>query len=120
MELDIPQGANGSIDKPKINIEVIVRKNRLEIGNGVGIIAKLPKVDGNYNISKLSKHMQKIKKNYPDKTDATILIEENIEYEDMVKVMDAVRVAELKKDGVEKPELEKVALFPDMSLGEAP
>ena len=118
MELDIPQGAEGSLDKPKINIEVILRNNRLEVGNGVGVIAKYPMVDGKYDIAKLSGSMQKIKSNYPDKTDATILIEEEIEYEDMVRVMDAVRVAEIKQDGTD--EIKKVVLFPDMSLGEAP
>lgn len=118
MELDIPQGANGSLDKPKVSIEVILRKNRLEIGNGVGVIAKIPMVDGKHDIAKLSSHMQKIKANYPDRTDATILIEEDIEYEDMVRVMDAVRVAEIKQDGI--AELKKAVLFPDMSLGEAP
>ena len=62
--------------------------------------------------------MQKIKGNYPDKTDATILLEPDIEYDQMVRVMDAVRSAEIAQDNSE--ELQKVALFPDMSLGEAP
>ena len=118
MELDIPQGAAGSQDKPKINIEVILRENRIEIGNGVGVVAKLPKADGKYNISKLSKQMQRIKDNYPDKLDATILVEQEIEYKDMVIVMDAVRVAEVKQEGTD--EIKKVVLFPDMSIGEAP
>ena len=118
IELDIPQGAAGSDDKPKMTIEVILRENRLEIGNGVGVVAKMSKVDGKYDIAKLSAHMQKIKANYPDKTDATILVEQEIEYKDMVMVMDAVRVAEIKEEGVE--EVKKVVLFPDMSMGEAP
>jgi len=118
MELDIPAGAAGSLDKPKVTIEVIVRQDRLELGNGQGVIARLPNVDGKHDIVKLSDYLQKIKGNYPDKTDATILIEENIEYNQMVRVMDAVRSAELKQEGIE--EVQKVALFPDMSLGEAP
>ena len=81
-------------------------------------MARIPKQDGKHNIAKLSSHMQKIKTNYPEKTDAIILIEPDIEYEDMVRVMDAVRVAELEQVGTE--EIKKVALFPDMSLGEAP
>jgi len=118
MELDIPSGAAGSNDKPKITVEVILRKDRLELGNGVGVIAKIPNVDGKHDIAKLSDFLQKIKGNYPDKTDATILIEPDIEYTDMVRIMDAVRSAELKQEGSE--EMQKVALFPDMSLGEAP
>ena len=118
MELDIPSSTGGAVDKPKVSIEVIMRKDRLELGNGQGVVAKLPNVEGKHDIVKLSDYLQKIKGNYPDKTDAIILIEETIEYEQMVRVMDAVRSAELKQEGSE--ELQKVALFPDMSLGEAP
>jgi biopolymer transport protein ExbD len=118
IDLDIPSGAAGADDKPKVSIEVIMRENRLELGNGVGVIAKIPNVDGKYDTAILSGYLQKIKSNYPDKTDATLLIEPDIEYSQMVRVMDAVRSAELKQEGTE--ELLKVALFPDMSLGEAP
>lgn len=118
MELDIPSGASGSQDKPKVVIEVIIRKNRLELGNGQGIVARLRNVDGKHDLAKLSDYLQKIKGNYPDKTDATILLEPDIEYDQMVRVMDAVRSAEIMQPGSE--ELQKVALFPDMSLGEAP
>lgn len=118
MELDIPAGNSGSDNKPKVTIEVIVRKDRLELGNGQGVIARLANVNGNYDLEKLSGYLQKIKGNYPDKTDATILIEPDIEYDFMIQVMDTVRMAELSQEGSE--ELQKVALFPDMSLGEAP
>ncbi|WP_455207589.1 ExbD/TolR family protein [Kaarinaea lacus] len=118
MELDIPSGTGGAADKPKVTIEVILRQDRLELGNGQGVVARIPNVDGKHDIAKLSDYLQKIKGNYPDKTDATILIEENIEYDQMVRVMDAVRSAELAQDGSDV--LQKFALFPDMSLGEAP
>ncbi len=118
MELDIPAGNSGADNKPKVTIEVIVRKDRLELGNGQGVIAKLANVNGKYDLNKLSGYLQKIKGNYPDKTDATILIEPDIEYDYMIKVMDAVRTAELPQEGSEEPL--KLALFPDMSLGEAP
>lgn len=118
MELNIPSGSGGATDKPKVTIEVILRKDRLELGNGQGVVARMENVEGKYDIAKLSGYLQKIKGNYPDKTDATILIEPEIEYDNMVRVMDAVRNAELKQEGTE--EKLKVALFPDMSLGEAP
>ncbi len=118
MELDIPSGAAGPVDKPKITVEVIIREDRLELGNGQGVIARMPNVNGEYDLAKLSDYLQKIKGNYPDKTDATILIEPNIEYDYMVKIMDAVRSAEIQQGG--NGEKQKVALFPDMSLGEAP
>ncbi|MEJ2653181.1 MAG: biopolymer transporter ExbD [Gammaproteobacteria bacterium] len=118
MELNIPAGAGGAVNKPKVTIEVIARKDRLEIGNGRGVIARLPNIDGKYDLAKLSKYLLKIKANYPKKTDATILVEPNIKYDNMVKVMDAVRVAEIKQEG--EQDVENVPLFPDMSLGDAP
>ena len=118
MELDIPSGADGAAEKPKVNVEVILRMGRLELGNGLGVIAKIPNIDGRHDIATLSAHLQKIKGNYPDKTDATILIEPDVEYDQMVRVMDAVRSVELEEEGSE--EIKKAVLFPDMSLGEAP
>lgn len=118
MQLDIPAGSGGAANKQKVVIEVVIRKNRLEIGNGKGVVARIANVDGKYNLDKLSKYLMKIKANYPKKTDATILIEPDIKYDYMVHVMDAVRSAEVKQNGSEEPE--KVALFTDLSLGEAP
>lgn len=118
LELNLPQGAASSSDKPKITVEVIIRKEKLQIGNGRGVIASFPKVDGKYDVEKLSNYLVKIKKNYPDKTDATILIEPEIEYNYMIMVMDATRSAELELEGTN--EKKKVELFVDMSVGEAP
>lgn len=88
----------------------------------------MPKVDGTYDIPRLSTYLQKIKKNYPDKTDATVLMEPELEYEYLVKVMDAVRSAERippSKTLIDleiKPNvpLEKVVLFTNISVGDAP
>lgn len=118
MELDIPAGAGGAVEKPKLTIEVIVREKGLEIGNGKGVVASIPKAEGAYNLKKLSEHLLKIKGNYPEKTDATILLEPDIEYDYMIKVMDAVRSAEIIKEG--QPLIQKAELFPDMSIGLAP
>lgn len=118
MELNVPSGAGGAADKPVVTIEVIIREKGLEIGNGKGVVARLPKVEGKYDVAQLSEYLMKIKKNYPDKTDATILLEPDIEYDYMILVMDAVRAAEIVPEGGTEPT--KAELFPDMSLGEAP
>jgi len=118
MELDIPAGSGGASNKPKTVVEVIVREKRLEMGNGQGVIARIANVDGKYDVAKLSSYLLKIKNNYPEKTDATILIEPDIEYDAMVLVMDAVRSIEIPQG--EEQAVQKMALFPDMSLGDAP
>jgi len=119
LELNLPtsSGAN-TPTKIKLNIEVIVRENGLEIGNGRRVVARFPKVENEYDFTSLSKHLLEIKRNYPDKTDATVLMEPDIEYELLVHVMDAVRIAEVSQsaEGI----FDKVALFPDISIGDAP
>ncbi len=129
LELDVPTGGGGAQDKPKLVLEVIVRKKGIEIGNGKGVIASMAKVDDQYDIKRLSKYLQKIKKNYPDKTDASVLMEPNLEYEYLVKVMDAVRSAEIMPERNEtlidlqiRPDIspEKVILFTNISVGDAP
>jgi biopolymer transport protein ExbD len=118
MELDIPDGSGGAVDKQVVTIEVIVREKFLEIGNGKGVVANIPKVNGAYDVQRLSELLMKIKEKHPDKTDATILLEPDIEYDYMIKVMDAVRSLEMKPLG--QTEIVKAELFPDMSIGMAP
>jgi biopolymer transport protein ExbD len=118
IELDIPQGAGGAVNKPVVTIEVIVRDKFLEIGNGKGVVANIPKVNGAYNLQRLSELLMKIKENHPEKTDATVLLEPDIEYDYMVKVMDAVRSLEMIPPG--QTEIVKAELFPDISIGMAP
>jgi biopolymer transport protein ExbD len=142
LELNLPMAAAAnSAVKPQVTIEVIVRKSKLQIGNGKGIIASFPKVGNKYDVERLGRYLLKIKGNYPDKTDATILLEPDIEYETMVLMMDAVRSLELKPKTVEqttpetpetletpetpkKPvmiaDIQRIELFPDMSIGDAP
>ncbi len=141
-ELSMPSSAGPSEpNKPKISIEVIVRKNALEVSDGGRTVARFRNTEeGKYDIGKLSDYLVKIKNSYPDKTDAVILMEPNIEYDHLVTVMDAVRVVELKKKGNNSSgsqadeqtggqqaeptgavaEPEKMVLFPDISIGDAP
>ena len=52
------------------------------------------------------------------KTDATVLMEPDINYNTLILVMDAVRAAEvIQGDSHEKQEIE---LFPNISIGDAP
>lgn len=119
MELNLPTAAGGAApDKPQVTIEVIVRKSALQIGNGRGVVASFPKIDGHYDLKRLSGYLQKLKNRYGQKDDATVLIEPDIEYEDMIHIMDAVRGAEIKQPG--EDEIKKIELFPAISIGEAP
>lgn len=120
LELNLPTGAGDAskADKPRMSVEVIVRDKGLEIGNGKTVIARFPKVDDEYDMETLSKYLLEIKSKNMDKKDATVLMEPEIEYNNLVAIMDAVRVAEVVQG--DDPEPQEIELFPSISIGDAP
>jgi len=119
MELSIPENAGRrALNKPNLNIEVIVRKAGLEIANGMSVEAAIPKKDGQYDMDLLSKMLVRLKKRYPAKEDAVVLMEPQIEYDYLIQIMDAVRGTRVKTEG--SKEARKMVLFPNISIGDAP
>lgn len=119
LELDLPTAASGApSSKPDVTIEVMIRKTRLEVGNGRKVLVSIPKTGPKYDLRKLSEALLTIKKSHGDKEDATILVEPDIEYDDVIHVMDAVRVIEIKQPDSELTQ--KISLFPAISIGDAP
>lgn len=100
-----------------ITIEVVIRDLGLEISDGSRVVAAIPKKDGEYDIGKLSEMLSRLKARYPEKEDATILMEPKIEYDYIIQIMDAVRSTE-KTPG--SAAAERVELFPKVSIGDAP
>ena len=80
--------------------------------------AAIPKKDDNYDIELLSKMLVRLKEQYPEKQDATVLTEPTIEYDYLIQVMDAVRSADVRAEG--SKEVKKIVLFPNISIGDAP
>jgi biopolymer transport protein ExbD len=119
-ELNLPTEAAGGAkqDRPQISIEVIVRKDKVQLSDGSKITATIKNVDSKYDIPKLSQQLLALKKSHPEIMEATLLVEPDIEYDDIIHVMDAVKVAERKK--LDSEELERTVLFPQISLGDAP
>jgi biopolymer transport protein ExbD len=118
MELSVPTGAGGAASKPNFSIEVIVRKAGLEIANGKSVEAAIPNIADKYDLKKLSEILLRLKAQYPEKDDATVLMEPKVEYDFLIQVMDAVRGAEVRAEG--SKEVEKIVLFPKISIGDAP
>jgi len=119
MELSIPTSAGGAAaGKPAVNIEVIIRKGGLQIADGSTVQATIPNKDGEYDLAQLSRLLVRLKDQYPGKQDATVLTEPTIEYDHLIRVMDTVRVADVRKEG--RRQVLKIVLFPDISIGDAP
>ncbi len=119
MELSVPTSAGGAVTSaPNFAIEVIVRKLGFEIANGSSVEAAIPKKEGEYDMEMLSAMLLRLKAQFPEKEDATVLLEPDIEYDYLIQIMDAVRGTEQKVEGSE--EVQKIVLFPDISIGDAP
>ena len=145
MELSLPTGGVSSADsKQQLVVEVIVREKGLEISNGKQVLARFPLLkeedvasdnidDGSvgsddfdtsqlYDLKLLRQYLTKIKTQYPDKTDALVLMEADIEYRVLIRIMDAVRSTFVRQQGAEGEAdvMQQVVLFPDISIGDAP
>ncbi len=119
MDLSIPTQAGGTaVNKPNFSIEVIVRKAGLEIANGSSVEAAIPKKDDKYDLEMLSKMLTRLKAQYPEKEDATVLMEPDIQYDYLIQIMDAIRGTNVREEG--SGEIKKIVLFPKISIGDAP
>jgi biopolymer transport protein ExbD len=119
LELNLPPASSGEVNKqtPELALDVVVRQNALEVGDRHGgLIRRLENTADGYDLAQLSELLQQIKARYPEKLDASVLLESDIPYDSLVQVMDAVRVGEVSQDG----ESVMTELFPEISIGDAP
>jgi biopolymer transport protein ExbD len=119
LELKLPSSTPDFKEPPPgLNLEVIVRHELLQIADrATGPLRTLPNLpDGGYDLQGLTEYLQFVKSRYPDKTDATILLERDTPYDTLVQVMDRTRIAEVNA-GLSTVQAE---LFPDVSIGDAP
>jgi len=102
---------------PGLELEVIVRKDLIQVSDrNSGPLASFPKTGADYDYPGITEYLQRVKAKYPDKVDATMLLESDIPYDTLVQVMDTVRTFEVK-DGVRIVQAE---LFPQIAIGDAP
>ena len=117
LELNLPGADSAVPDLPEgLNLEVVIRQDKIEVADrGTGLLKSLPRQGETYDLKGLSDYLQLVKSKYPDKLDATILLEQEIQYDTLVQVMDTVRVFQVPDSQWAMGEL-----FPDVSVGDAP
>ena len=100
--------------------------DELELGDGNKILSRYKKSSSGYDLDGLSAALVSIKDKNPQKTDATILLERKIQYDHLVAVMDVVRAMQPDDSGDDEDAkdddsaAERIILFPDISIGDAP
>jgi len=149
VELDLPSSTSAAVTAPTFRLEVIVREEGFELTNGTALIATIPKLEGEYDVKALAELALSLKRDYPDADDASVLLQPQIPYDNLIQVMDAIRSAELPAESellaglnplvspsAEEPRPEaamaadaevvvvprtvRVALFTDIAVGDAP
>ena len=119
LQLNLPGSSSepAAPEEQVFQLEITVRQGQIEVGDrNVGALGIYPNGAGGYDYEALSKKLSEIKKRYPSKTDASILLEPDISYDTVVQVMDRVRVM----DTVTDTAVVRTDLFPDISIGDAP
>jgi biopolymer transport protein ExbD len=120
LELNLPTSQVEEQDdsEPEFMLEITVRDASIEVGDrNQGMLTNIESDGEDYNLEKLSEYLVSVKEKFPTKTDATLLLEQDIAYEVLVQVMDTVRVVE---ELDEEEQVFKAELFPEISIGDAP
>jgi len=121
MELKLPKDGGPAVDLPPgLVLEVVLRRTGLTVQDRKsGVLPKgvFPRAEAGakYDLAGLSTFLQQVKAQFPDKTEATLLMEPEVPYDELVQVMDTVRATEQKQGG----RFVQLPLFPDISLGDA-
>jgi biopolymer transport protein ExbD len=121
LELNLPGSSSEPVDPQEqtFQLEIIVRQDKIEVGDrNQGLLGIYPNAEDGFDYVALAEKLLELKERYPTKTEASILLEQDIAYDTLIQVMDTVRVAlEInEEDGV----IERSDLFPDISIGDAP
>ena len=121
LELNLPGSSAEPVDPQEqtFQLEVIVRQEKIEVGDrNQGLLGVYPNSDEVYDYAALADKLMQLKERYPTKTDAAILLEQDIAYDTIVRVMDTVRISQ-EIDELEG-RIDKRDLFPNISIGDAP
>ena len=118
LQLNMPAAQTEFRDPPPgLQLEIMVRKDLLQVADrNSGPLATFPNTAGGYDYDGMTEYLKRVKAKFPEKTDASILLESDTPYDILVQVMDRTRVFEVTQ-GLNTVQGE---LFPDISIGDAP
>ena len=118
LELNLPAPNSSVPELPKgLQLEVIVRENTIEVADrNTGLLQRLPDTAQGKDFEGLSNYLRRVKIRFPEKKDATVLLEEDIPYDTMVQSMDTMKSFDTTLDG----QPVRGELFPQIAVGDAP
>lgn len=121
LELNLPSSQSEPSEEPEVEfqLEITVRETTIEVGDRTaGLLKRIQSTEEGHDLSELSTYLGQVKERFPEKIDATLLLEPDISYEVLVAVMDTVRLAERLDEGSAR--VIESELFPEIAIGDAP
>ena len=118
LQLNLPASSTATpLDLPKtLKLEVIIRADDVIVNDrNSGPLKTLPNTPAGLDLDGLSEFVRRVKSQFPQMTDATILPSPATSYDTLVQVMDTVRIYQLPVAPFSKAEL-----FPDIAIADAP
>jgi biopolymer transport protein ExbD len=118
LELNLPVDGGPPPELPAaLELEVIVRSTMIEVADrNTGLLQRLPNIADRADFEGLSNYLRRVKIRFPDKKDATVLLEADIPYDTMVQTMDTMRSFDAMIGG----QPVRGELFPQIAIGDAP
>jgi biopolymer transport protein ExbD len=118
LELNLPgPDASPTTQEPSLELEVILRRGSLDVADrNSGVLQTIPATTAGPDVARLSQYLEEVKSRFPDKRHATLLVANDVDYDTIVQVMDAISVRQYM-DG---RQLVRTELFPQIALGDAP
>jgi biopolymer transport protein ExbD len=110
-EENLPQNSE------ELQLQLLIHEDSLTLADTKqGLIRKIQSGPDGYDFDSLVKVLKQLKNRFPEKTDITLLLAEEIDYQTLVTVMDLTRSYET----VVAASVVNAELFPDISIGDAP
>ena len=102
-------------EQQNLQLTAVVRKGVIEVSDSKGAVRNIVNTPEGYNLSALSDLLVEVKKTKPSEQNIVLMMEADVVYDDMVTIMDAIRLtpAEARASGLPRD------LFPHISVGEA-
>lgn len=101
---------------PDLQLEISIRSEQLVVGDRTrGAMNEIAKKNGVHDYRALTDYLLKVKAQFPQVTEATVLALEDTAYDDVIQVMDAVRMDVREDHG----QWLRTDLFPQVALGSA-
>lgn len=120
LELNLPglDAAENESDEPvELQLQLVVQDDYLALRDAnVGLIQRIERTDDDRQWEKLRELLVEIKGRFPEETGIALLLSSGVSYDTMIQIMDRVGSTLQTQVGT----LERVELFPDISLGDAP